>query len=320
MTSVAFALLLAAARLTPAQTDTWTPPHGETLATRLDRVPLSEAQKQQARKALESRDYRSAETILVRAIDENPKSADLLVFAARLFSADGNPTSAAIALKKAEKIRPLDQDERFTLAMAYIGIGKGAWARPELDRLASAEPRNTMYAYWLARIDYDDRKYDAAIDRLRAVTKATPQFARAWDNLGLCLEAVGKLDEATASYREAIRLNREHSPQSPWPPLNLASLLTKAGDLKEAESLLREAVRYDPKLGEAHYRLGVNLHKQNRDDEAVAELRQASELDPSATEPLYTLGQIYRNQGNTAAADEVFARFKELKKKRRGTS
>jgi tetratricopeptide (TPR) repeat protein len=319
--SFALTLFLTAAPLTLAETDPWaTPqPHTETLATRLDRIPLPEPQKEQARKALDSRDYGTVETILVRAVSENPKSPDLLVFAARVFFADGNAMNAAIALKKAEKIRPLDIDERFTLAMAYIGIGKGAWARPELERLAAGDPRNTLYSYWLARTDYDDRKYDSAIDRLRAVTMSNPQFARAWDNLGLCLEATGKLDEAAASYREAIRLNREHNPTSPWPPLNLGSLLTKGGDLKEGEALLREALRYDPKLAEAHYRMGLNLHKQNRDEEAVAELRSASDLDPSATEPLYILGQIYRTQGNTQAAEEVFARFKELKKKRRGT-
>jgi tetratricopeptide (TPR) repeat protein len=292
----------------------------ETIADRLNQAPLPAEQKAQVRKALETRDYHGAETILVRAIDANPKSADLLVLAARVFFVDNNPASAAIALKKAEKIRPLNQDERLTLSMAYIGIGKGAWARPELDRLAAADPQNTLYPYWLARIDFDEHMYDAAIERLQVVTKSNPGFVRGWDNLGLSLEGVGKLEQAVATYKEAVRLNRDQSPHSPWPQLNLGSLLTKMGDLKPAEEVLREAVGYDPKLGEAHYRLGANLHKQGREDDAVTELRRAADLDPSATEPLYVLGQIYRSQGNAAAADQVFERFKELKKKRRGSA
>jgi tetratricopeptide (TPR) repeat protein len=294
-------------------------PAVDTIAERLNQAPLAAEQKAQVRKALESRDYKAAETILVRAIDANPKSADLLVLAARVFFVDNNPANTAIALKKAEKIRPLNPDEKFTLSMAYIGIGKGAWARPELDRLAAADPRNTLYPYWLARIDYDEHMYDAAIARLEVVTKSSPTFFRGWDNLGLAYEGIGKLEAAVASYKEAVRLNRDQSPHSVWPPLNLGSLLTKMGDLKAAEELLREAVGYDPKLGEAHYRLGSNLHKQGREDDAVTELRRAAELDPSATEPLYLLGQIYRVQGKPAEADQVFERFKELKKKRRGT-
>ncbi len=291
----------------------------ETIVERLTHAPIPAEQKAQVRKALETRDYRAAAAILVRAIGANPKSADLLVLAAQVFFVDNNPANTAIALKKAEKIRPLNQDERFTLSMAYIGIGKGVWARPELERLAAADPPNTLYPYWLSRIDFDEHLYDAAIARLQVVTKSNPGFVRGWDNLGLSLEGVGKLEEALASYREAVRLNRDHRPHSPWPPLNLGSLLTKMGDLKAAEELLREAVGHDPKLAEAHYRLGANLHKQGKEDDAATELRRAAELDPSATEPLYILGQIYRNQGKTAAADQVFERFKELKKKRRGT-
>ena len=294
-------------------------PSVDTIAERLRQAPLAAEQKAQIRKALESRDYRVAETILVRAIDANPKSADLLVLAARVFFVDNNPANTAIALKKAEKIRPLNPDEKFTLSMAYIGIGKGAWARPELEKLGAADPQNTLYPYWLARIDYDEHLYDAAIARLEVVTKSNPAFARGWDNLGLSFEGTGKLEAAVASYKEAVRLNRDQSPHSPWPPLNLGSLLTKMGDLKAAEELLREAAGYDPKLGEAHYRLGSNLHKQGREEDAAAELRLASEFDPSATEPLYVLGQIYRLQGKPAEADQVFERFKELKKKRRGT-
>lgn len=285
----------------------------------LARTTLDTARKEAVQHALDKHDYTAAETVLVNAISENPKSADLLLLAARVFLLDHNPMNAAIALKKAEKIAPLAPADRFNLAMAYLGIKRGEWARPELETLAAANPKNPLYDYWLARIDYDERKYDASVERLRAVTKTVPDFTRAWDNLGLSLEALGKLDEAVASYREAARLNRTHSPHLAWPPLNLATLLTKMGQLKDAEQFLREAVSYEPALGEARYRLGVNLHKQARDDEAITELREATRLDPNAPEPLYTLGQIYREKGDTQAAEQAFERFRALKKKQRGS-
>jgi tetratricopeptide (TPR) repeat protein len=198
--------------------------------------------------------------------------------------------------------------------MAFLGIGRGSWARSELEKL----PRRAPYEYWLARIDYDEHKYQQAIGRLRAVTAADPASMRAWDNLGLSLEGAGEIDGAVASYREAIRLDREQNLHSPWPPLNLATLLTKMGELKEAEELIREALRYESGLAEAHYRLGVNLRKQGRMEPAIAELRLAIELNPAAAEPLYALGQTLHEQGDEAAATEFFSRFKELKKKQRG--
>ena len=293
--------------------------HKTPIAEQLDRVHLDADSKQAVQRALDNHDYTAAESLLVKATEADSKSPELLILAARVFLLDHNPMNAAIAFKKAEKLQPLAPPDRFSLAMAYLGIGKGAWARPELDRLAAQDAKNPLYQYWLARIDYDEHKYDDSVGRLRAVTLKVPEFPRGWDNLGLSLEATGKLADAVAAYREASRLNRAQKPCSPWPPLNLGSLLTKMGELKEAEQVLREAVGYDPKLGEARYRLGLNLHKQGRESDAIAELRLSSELDPNATEPLYTLGQIYRQQGDSEAADKAFERFRELKKKQRGT-
>ena len=45
--------------------------------------------------------------------------------------------------------------------------------------------------------------------------------------------------------------------------------------------LARHAVRFDAKLAKAPYRLGMNLHQQKRDAEAIPELRRAAEVDPS---------------------------------------
>ena len=284
----------------------------------LQKAPLPSTEKEQAQRALTRKDYLTVEQVLVRAIEADAKAADLLTLAARVFLLDRNPGNAAIALKKAEKLRPLSEADRFQLVMAYIGLKRGEWARPELDRLAATSPQNQLYPYWLARIDYDERNYQSSIARLRSVTSANPAFMRAWDNLGLSLEAMGQLDEAIDSYRRAVNLNRDQKPSSPWPPLNLGSLLTKLDRLKEAEAALGESLGYGPNLAEAHYRLGVNLHRQGNDDSAIAELKQATKLDPTSAEPLYALGQVYRGRGDIKASDEAFARYKALKKEKRG--
>jgi tetratricopeptide (TPR) repeat protein len=293
-------------------------PEAETpLARYVAVAPLPSEQRAELHEAIEKRDYKAAETLLVRAIEASPQEPSLLTLAARVFLADKNPLNAAIALKRADKIRPLGEEDRYNLALAYLGMGRGAWARPELARLEESDQRNPLYPYWLARIDFDEHKYDAAVRRLRALTAQHPEFARAWDNLGLALEGLGQLNEAVSSYRVAVRLNREQKSNSPWPPLNLGTLLTRMGELKEAESLIREALADEPGLAEAHYRLGVNLHKQGEEQAAISALQQATRLDPSKTEPLYTLGQIYREQGNATAAARTFERFRELKKQQR---
>lgn len=293
-------------------------PRAVPIAEQLKQSSLPAAEKEQALKALAGHDVVAVEKILVQAIAADPKSSDLLLVAARLFFLDRNPASAAIAFKKAEKIKPLTPPDRFTLAMAYIGMGKGEWARPELTRLGGESPKSPLFPYWLSRIDYDQRNYAAAIERLRGVVKANPEYTKAWENLGLALEGDGKLEDAITSHREAVRLNRVQKMQSGWPALNLGTLLTKMDQLKEGEAMLREAIGIEPKLGEARYRLGVNLRKQKMDDVAMVEFQRAIDLDPNAPEPLYALGQIYRERGDVKAAEDAFARFKELKKVKRG--
>jgi tetratricopeptide (TPR) repeat protein len=242
----------------------------------------------------------------------------LLTQIASVFMTDRKPLNAAIALKKAEALAPLDSMERLQLALAYIAMKRGDWARPELERLASAEPADVTPTYWLARLDYDAGQYALAIRRFKEVVAREPAFARAHDNLGLCYEALNEPDRAATHYREAVRLNRDDMKRaSPWPALNLGILLRTRGELGEAESLFREALTIDRRFAPAHYQLAVVLEERGLLDEAVKALRQATSSDPAYPEAYYALSRICRRQGRTAEADAALATFKRLHDARR---
>jgi tetratricopeptide (TPR) repeat protein len=280
------------------------------------RSSLDSARRDELEKAFVARDYKRAETILIEEIDRSPRSAELLTLAAGIFFLDGDYLNSAIAYKKAEAISPLDERSRFTLAMAYIKLNRGDWARTELEKLAAAAPKRPLYLYWLARLDYDAQRYNEAIARLLKVIELDPKMMRAYDNLGLCYDFLGKFDEAISYYRKAIELNRLQAQPSPWPYLNLAVVLIARGDPAEAEGLLREALRYDPKLPQAHYQLGAVLEKRGNYSDAIRSLKQAAELDPTYPEPHYTLGRIYQKLGDKEKAQEAVAQFQKLKAKR----
>ncbi|MCC7156905.1 MAG: tetratricopeptide repeat protein [Bryobacterales bacterium] len=309
-------LLLAAAVLGQAQPEASAPqPNAAGL---LAAAPLVAGQREQIRAALERRDYKLAAALLAKQMETSPGSAGLLTLAGRVYLLDKDPLNAAIAFKKSEQYAPLPAQDRFSLALALAGIRRGDLAREQFNELATADPGNLAYQYWLGRLDYDDQLYDSAVSRLRKVTAAKPEFARGWDNLALSLEGTGHLEEALQCYEKAVTLNRALPRPSPWPPLNQGTLLTKSGRLEEADKALREAVQYGPKLAAAHYRLGTNLQRQARKDEAIAELRLATGLAPNDPRPYYALGQIYTSQGNKQAAEEAYARFRVLKKAQRG--
>jgi tetratricopeptide (TPR) repeat protein len=263
-------------------------------------------------KALAAHEWDRAEQALAAEIDRSPASPALLQILGRVFLIDRKPLNAAIAFKKAEAIRPLDAPTRFALVLAYISLNRREWARPELERLATADPANSTYQYWLGRLHYDAGQYRAAIERFERVVARDPGFVRAYDNLGLCYEAMNQPDQALAHYHTAVALNRRAASKSPWPPLNLAILLRNLGNHTESEALLREAVRYEDGLAQAHYQLGVLLEQEGRLDEAVAELTGAARRDAAYAEPHYALARVYRRLGREAEASAALAAFETL--------
>ena len=112
--------------------------------------PGSMAPQSELDQALAARDYERAAQLLAAAIERQPKSRELLLQIASVFMMDRKPLNAAVALKKAEALGALDNHARLQLALAYIAMKRGDWARPELERLALAEPANVTYLYWLA--------------------------------------------------------------------------------------------------------------------------------------------------------------------------
>jgi tetratricopeptide (TPR) repeat protein len=280
-------------------------------------LPLDLARRLEFEKAMRERDYKRAETILVKEVERDPKSpraAKLLTKAGGIFFLDGQYLNAAIAYKKADTIAPLDERSRFTMAMSYVKLNRRDWAKPELEKLSSLDPKNALYLYWLARLDYDAQQYNSAIVKLRKVVELDPQMMRAYDNLGLCYDYLGKYDEAIASYNRAVELNREQAQPSPWPHVNLAISLMAVDKLAEAENHLRKAIAYDARLPQAHYQLGQALEKQGKYDEATESLKRAAALDPTYPEPHYTLSRIYQRQGKSEEAKKSVERFQQLKK------
>jgi tetratricopeptide (TPR) repeat protein len=264
-------------------------------------------------RALAARDWPQAERLLVAAIERQPRATALLKTLASVFLMDRRPLNAAIALKKADAIEPLDPQSRFQLVLAYVALARGDWARPELERLAATQPASALYPYWLGRLDYDAGQYASAIRRFEAAIALDATFARAFDNLGLCHEALNQPEEAIVRYREAVRLNRLGAEASPWPLLNLGILLRTRGAADEAEALFREALRVDAGFARAHYQLAVVLEDAGRAEEAVQSLERAVEADRAYAEPHYALSRIHRRLGRTQQADAELRAFQKLR-------
>lgn len=104
-----------------------------------------------------------------------------------------------------------------------------------------------------ARQASDRQDWAAAARALETLRSKRPEVARIHSRLGWVRQQQGNRDAAIALYREAVELD----PGDGLTVNNLALLLKEDKAFAEAAALLKEGLRYSPKVPELHYNLGV---------------------------------------------------------------
>jgi tetratricopeptide (TPR) repeat protein len=286
----------------------------ENIAERIRQSALAPDQINLVVAAFAAKDYPRVETLVTAAARKDAaRAGDLYALLGAIEFVGERMAPAAQALRLSDSLRALAERDRFTLAMALVNLGDVASARTELNALNRGQPEQPLYLYWLARLDYDQRRYEDSVAKLQRVLQLDPQSARAEDNLGLALDMLGRYEEARAEFIKAVILNRKLSKPSPWPPHNLGYLLLRLEKVGEAEEALRESLQYDSRFPQSHYHLARVLEKQGRDPEAIDEYRLAISLDSSMAEPCYSLGLLYKRLHRTADSESAFAEYRKRK-------
>ena len=104
----------------------------------------------------------------------------------------------------------------------------------------------------------------------------TPNYGKGYLMLAYYYESHGQLDEAITNYRAAIRIDPDKLPAH----VNLGAVLERCGRTEEALNEFREANRIAPRNPQIHYDLGCELYRLGRRNEAIEEFKEALRLDP----------------------------------------
>lgn len=287
----------------------------EGILERIRSAPLAPADRQAVTTSFSQKDFDRLETLMARATNSGaPKDrAALHAVLGALEFLGGRMNQAVQAFRQADGLSPLDDYDRFTLAMALVDLGDLQASRTELTRLNERHPDQPIYLYWLARLDYGQRLYDDAVQKFKKVTSMDPSWVRGYDNLGLSYDMMGLTEEAQTAFAKAVLLNRNLPAPSPWPPHNLGYLRLRLQQFERAEEDLREALKYDPKFALAHYHLARVLESKDRSDAAIDEYKAAAALDVKLAEPLYSLGLLYHRRGREAESATALAEYRRRK-------
>jgi tetratricopeptide (TPR) repeat protein len=137
-------------------------------------------------------------------------------------------------------------------------------------------PRNPRPYVQLGTALAAEGRVDEAAARFREALRLKPDYGAALGNLGRTLEVQGRLEEAIDAYRRALALD----PDLPWTRCNLGVTLRRVGRRAEALEVLGEGARRDPGFAEVRVQLGLALAEAGRADDAALELRAALALEP----------------------------------------
>ena len=142
------------------------------------------------------------------------------------------------------------------------------------------------------------------LECFRRALLLSPNFAQAHCNLGVALNRLGNLAEATDCYRRALQLKPNYAVAQ----FNLGVVLEKQGELEVAAESYRRALQLKPDFAEVHSNLGVVLEKQGELDAAAECHHRALHLRPDFAQAHSNLGAVMEKQGDLEAAAKCFRR------------
>ncbi len=154
-------------------------------------------------------------------------------------------------------------------------------------------------------------RYPEAEQAYRVAIRLNPNYAIAYNNLGLLLdEKLGRFADAEAAYRMAIQLD----PSAAIAYYNLGNLLRDAARHADAESAYRNAIELNLNDAAVFNNLGGLLAKDStRHRDAEAAYRRAIELNPSYAVCYFNLGNLLANDSaRYSEAEDSFRKAIEL--------
>jgi tetratricopeptide (TPR) repeat protein len=216
----------------------------------------------------------------------------------------------------AEKYREAIQvDPEF--AVAHNDLGRALAAQERYDE--AIEQYREANALW-TKTSSTDRKfalvncgdalqaqklYEEAAQKYREAIQVDPEYAVAYNGLGLAFAAQEHYDEAVEQYRQANALSAKASPTDrKFALVNWGDVLQAQKLYEEAAQKYREAIQVDPEDAVAYNRLGLTLAAQEHHDEAIEQYRQADALwsKASLTDRKFALV----NWGDALQAQELY--------------
>jgi Tfp pilus assembly protein PilF len=263
-------------------------------------------------------DLDAAADFATRQAQQQPSDLDNLLLLASIETKLGRWQEAETNLHRVLAARPEDAQALLALGHCQLELKDAAAAIATLQRSLAIDPTQVLAHYLLSRAyllsgNAADAEHEAGLHRemMQHIAVAMPQsVARQGADL---TDQARKLLEA-GQEPAALHLF-ESSMKGAYVTRGSASMFVGAtylslGDTQNAERMLRQALRLDPKTHGANTYLGVLALQQADLAQAESDFSAELALDPNQPLALAEMGEVRYRQGRWADAVDLLTRSK----------
>jgi cellulose synthase operon protein C len=237
------------------------------------------------------------------AASDPGETADLALISAHLRRREFD--AALVAIDVLQKKRPAKALVSQLRGAALQGKGDLAGARSSFEAALKAEPSNFTATASLANLDLQEKKFDAAIDRLNKAIEANPQNTQArMALLDLKSKLKAKPEELLAMIEAAIK----SAPSEAAPRVAKMVQLARMNDVKGAAAAAQDAMAALPDNPEVLDAAGTALANAGDEQQAISAFNKLSATAPRSPLPYIRIAEVHARRGDTQAAAASLSR------------
>jgi tetratricopeptide (TPR) repeat protein len=241
-------------------------------------------------------------TAVQQSEKKNPKAVELFV-EGTTYETTGNYSSALLSYQEALIYDSTSASLLFSIAKAYLQLGKEESAMHTLRRCVSIDPDQLEAQELLARIYASQGWWPLVEKKYLYILERDSAYTDAYYNLALFYLRQNDREKAVQMYRKVLKFQEYPDPQV---LLGLGELYLDMKQFDEAEAMYDRLIEYDPQEGFGYYGRGLARESVGDTVRAIFSYRQALQFGPDLTEARERLGRLYQLQEQWQDALDLF--------------
>jgi tetratricopeptide (TPR) repeat protein len=169
--------------------------------------------------------------------------------------------------------------------------------------------KSAEYWLYLGYYYYESGKYKEAIEACKKAIRIKPDYAIAYEGLGLTYSKLAMHREEIEAFKQAIKIKPDYEEAH----YNLGVTYGNLGMNREAIEAYKKAIKIKPDYEEAHYNLGIAYGNLGMNREAIEAYKKAIKIKPEHLDAHNNLGNAYRKLGMYKEAIETYKQAIKIK-------